>query len=249
LQAIVAALAEQQAELSGLLSGLDDLDWQRPSRCEGWTVGDVVIHLAQTDELASASSSGHLAEAVAELSGSQRRGGSVDDGADVLVARERGQPPSVVRERWEASADSLCRRLERADPHQRLEWVAGRLSARTLAATRLAETWIHAGDIGAAFAWVPAATDRLWHVARLAWRTLPYAFGRAGRDLTGPVAFELRAPSGESWTFTPDAEARTTVRGDAVELCLVAAQRVRSEDTSLTVEGPDPVLELVRTYA
>ncbi len=250
MQAIVAALAEQQAELSGLLSGLDDTDWLRPSRCEGWTVGDVVLHLAQTNELATASASGRMAEALAELGGTQGgRGGTVDDGADLLVARERGQPGPAVRERWAASGDALCRRLADADPHQRLEWVAGQLSARSLAATRVAETWIHAGDAGEPFAWVPAATDRLWYVARLVWRMLPYSFARAGRDQTGPVAFELDGPNGDRWTFTPESDARTTVRGDAVELCLVAAQRVGPENTSLRVEGPDPVLELVRTYA
>lgn len=250
---IVAALAEEQAGLSSHLSVLDEQDWQRPSRCEGWTVCDVVLHLAQTNELAAASADGRLAEAMAELAGGAAGGapggGSVDDGADLLVARERGQPASAVRDRWKTGADVLCRRLDDTDPHERLEWVAGRLSARTLATTRLAETWIHAGDVGAAFGWVPATTDRLWHVARLAWRTLPYAFARAGRDAPGAVAFELRGPNGDLWSFTPDSKARTTVRGDAVELCLVAARRARPEETSLRVEGPDPVLELVRTYA
>jgi uncharacterized protein (TIGR03084 family) len=249
LKAIVAALVEQQGELSDLLSDLRDPDWQSPSRCDGWTVADVVLHLAQTNDLASASASGRMAEALDELARGPRRTGSVDDGADFLVARERGQPGPVIRDRWVESAAALCRRLDGADPHQRLEWVAGQVSARTLASTRIAETWIHAGDVGAAFGWAPAPTDRLWHVARLAWRTLPYAFASAGRDLTGPVAFELNGPGGDRWRFTPDAEALTIVRGDAVELCLVAARRVGPGDTALRVEGPDPVLELVRTYA
>jgi uncharacterized protein (TIGR03084 family) len=158
-------------------------------------------------------------------------------------------PVPVVRDRWEASASELCLQLEETDPHRRVDWVAGQLSAQTLAATRVAETWVHAGDVLAAFGAVPAPTDRLWHVARLAWRMLPYAFGRAGRDLTGQVAFELRAPGGDLWSFAPDSDVVTIVRGDAEELCLVAAQRVRPEDTALQVEGPDPVLELVRTYA
>ncbi len=245
---IVGALAEENAEFSGHLSRLDDQDWQRPSRCEGWSVCDVVLHLAQTNELSIASADGRMEEAIAELAGTGG-GGSVDDGADFLVARQRGQPASAVRDRWELSTEVLCRRLQETDPHQRLQWVAGRVSARTLSTTRLAETWIHAGDVGAAFGWAPAATDRLWHVARLAWRTLPYAFARAGRDAPSATAFELRGPNGDLWSFTPDATASTTVRGDAVELCLVAAQRLRPEDTSLRVEGPDPVLELVRTYA
>jgi hypothetical protein len=41
------------------------------------------------------------------------------------------------------------------------------------------------------------------------------------------------------------------VRGDGVELCLVAARRVDPVGTGLTATGPDAdaVLELVRTYA
>jgi hypothetical protein len=53
------------------------------------------------------------------------------------------------------------------------------------------------------------------------------------------------------WHFAPDTEPSTIVRGDAVELCLVAARRVCPGDTGLSAEGPgaDAVVELVRTYA
>jgi hypothetical protein len=94
-------------------------------------------------------------------------------------------------------------------------------------------------------------TDRLEYVARLAWRTLPYAFARDGHALSGPVAFELGAPSGAAWHFAPDEPPLTTIEGDGVELCLVAARRVAPDETSLRGTGPDAdaVLELVRTYA
>jgi uncharacterized protein (TIGR03084 family) len=251
LDAIVAALAEQQAELSGLVSALDEPDWRRPSRCEGWTVADVVLHLAQTNEMAIASAQRRFAEAVDELTSGLGPAGSVDDGADLMVAHQRGQPAAVVHDRWRTSADALCEALNSCDPHQRVEWVAGELSARTLATTRLAETWIHTGDVAVAFDVTLAPTDGLWHIARLAWRTVPYSFARAGRDLAGPVAFELRAPRGDAWDFVPDAEPLTIIRGDALELCLVAARRVDPQDTALRGEGRDAgaVLELVRTYA
>jgi uncharacterized protein (TIGR03084 family) len=115
----------------------------------------------------------------------------------------------------------------------------------------LAETWIHTGDVADALGKPLPIPDRARHIARLAWRTLPYAFGRAGRALAGPVAFELRGPSGDAWVFTPDEPAVTTIRGDAGELCRVAARRTNPADTALTGEGPDAdaVLDLVRTYA
>src|SRR5438128_6373614 len=129
-----------------------------------------------------------------ELAGGLAPASSIDDGADLMVARERGRPAREVEARWRSGADELARVLRACDPHQRVAWVAGELSARTLATTRLAETWIHTGDVAAGLGTVLEPTDRLWHIARLAWRTLPYAFGRAGREPTGPVAFELRSP-------------------------------------------------------
>ena len=80
---------------------------------------------------------------------------------------------------------------------------------------------------------------------------MPYAFAREGRELSGPVAFDLSAPSGARWQFVPDADPTTVIEGPGAELCLVAARRVSPAATSLRSSGPDgpAVLELVRTYA
>lgn len=251
MQAILIALDEQHAELAGLLDALDDADWQRPTRCEGWTVANVVLHLAQTDELALASAQGRFAEGLHVLAGGVETGGNVDDGAAAMVARDRGSPDADLLERWRAGAAALRGALAVGDPHRRVGWVAGQLSTQTLATTRLAECWIHSGDVAEAVGVVLEPTDRLEHIARLAWRTLPYAFARDGRELTGPVSFDLAAPSGERWHFVPDTEPATVVEGPGAELCLVAARRVDAEDTALRGVGPDAsaVLQLVRTYA
>jgi uncharacterized protein (TIGR03084 family) len=249
---IVGALAEQQAELLGLVDGLDDTGWQRPSRCEGWSVADVVLHIAQTNEMALASARGQFAEYLTEVGRNVGPATSVDDGADLMVKSERGAPGRAVRDRYATGADELRSVLAAIDPHRRVEWVAGQLTARTLATTRLAETWIHTGDVADALGVELRAAPRLRHIARLAWRTIPYAFSREGRELRGPVAFELKGPDGDAWTFRPEDEAAvTTIRGDGVELCLVAARRVDPAATALTGEGPDvaAVLAVVRTYA
>ncbi len=114
-----------------------------------------------------------------ELTAGTRAGTSIDDGAALMVERERGRPPAAVHDRWTRSVEDLRTALAACDPHVRVVWVAGELSARTLATTRLAETWIHTGDVAAALGRTLAPTDRLGHVARLAWRTLPYAFAHA----------------------------------------------------------------------
>ena len=168
-----------------------------------------------------------------------------------MVARERGLPPDALLERWRTSAAALREVLAAADPHTRVDWVVGQLSIRTLATTRLAECWIHTGDVAGAMGATQEPTDREEHIARLAWRTLPYAFARDGRHLAGPVAFDLRAPSGARWHLVPDEEPVTVIEGPGHELCLVAARRATPGETSLTGTGPDvaSVLELVRTYA
>ena len=168
-----------------------------------------------------------------------------------MVAHERGLSNAARFERWRTGAAALRDTLAASDPHRRVGWVSGRLSTQTLATTRLAECWIHTGDVAGALGVVQEPTDRLEHIARLAWRTLPYAFARDGRELRGPVEFDLRAPSGTRWRFVPDAEPATVIEGGGADLCLVAARRVAAEDTSLRGTGPDvhAVLELVRTYA
>ena len=248
---VVDALAEQQAELSELLVGLAPQRWVLPSRCEGWSVADVVLHLCQTHEMAIASLERRLPAFLEAAAEGLAPAASVDDGADAMVARERGLPPDDLRRRWQTAADQLIRLFDEYDLHQRVTWVAGELSARTLAATRLAETWIHTGDAAAGVGVQLPAADRLRHVARLAWRTLPYAFARAGRQLHGPVAFELSGPDGGRWDFVPEQAPTTTISGDGVALCLIAARRVGAAEAGLRGEGPDAdaVLELVRTYA
>jgi len=249
---ILGALGEQHAALGALLDPLDDAGWARPTRCEGWTVADVVLHLAQTDELALASAEGRFEDGLEVLAGGLDRQGNVDDGAAAIVAAERGRLANrELLERWRSGAAALRNALAASDPHRRVVWVSGELSTQTLTTTRFAECWIHTGDVAEALGSVQEPTDALEHIARLAWRTLPYAFARAGRQLAGPVAFELRAPSGAHWRFTSDAEPLTVIEGAGAELCLVAARRVTPHDTSLRGTGPDAgaVLELIRTYA
>ncbi|MEX2256959.1 MAG: maleylpyruvate isomerase family mycothiol-dependent enzyme [Acidimicrobiia bacterium] len=249
---IITALAAQQDEFAGVLAGRDDADWLLPSSCEGWTIADVVLHLAQTNELAIASIGHDLPAAAERLGAGDGRASTVDENADAMVAAQRDVPVAELRDRWQAGVDRLQILFSSADLHDRVPWVAGELSVQTLAATRLAETWIHTGDIAEPLGVTLPPTDRLKHVARLAWRTLPYAFARAGRELAGPVAFELVSPGGKEWSFVPDdAEPVTVLRGDGAELCLLAAQRLRPGDTSLHGDGVDvdSVLELVRTYA
>jgi uncharacterized protein (TIGR03084 family) len=248
---LVEDLAAEQLELKGHLEGLSEAEWQAPTRCEGWDVTDVVIHLTQSDEMAVGSARGQFAEVLAELVGGLGAAGSVDEGAALMVARQRETETTDVLERWRSTANRLVEALDGMNLSTRVMWVTGELSARSMATTRLAETWIHGGDIASAVGIQKDPTDRLKNISRLAWRTLPYAFSSAGLTMSGPVAFHLTSPSGDSWDLLPDEPALTTISGKASELCEVAARRADPSTTTLEGVGPDAkeVLALVRTYA
>jgi uncharacterized protein (TIGR03084 family) len=248
---IVEALTQQTAETASLIDGLSDSNWNIFTRCDGWRVSDVVLHLAQSDEMATASLNGNFPVGTADRTGGWGGATSVDESVALMVERERGAPSAQLLERWTSGAAELIAVLNAMDLSTRVLWVAGHLSARTLATTRLAEAWIHTGDIADALGVEMIASDRLKPIARLAWRTLPYAFGSAGQTLNGPVAFRLVSPSGDLWEFLPDEPAVTTIEGSAADLCAVAARRTDPQTTSLRGDGPDTgsVLALVRTYA
>lgn len=251
---VIADLAAQHAELRTILTDLTVDQWAAPSRCPGWSVADVVLHLAQSDEVAIASARGveplDGADTGWDLSPMREGTATIDEVVAAAVDAQRGAAPADLLARWARAADDLVAALAAADPKRPLRWVVGELPARTLATTRLTECWVHTGDVAEAVGRTLPFSDRLWHIARLAWRTIPYAFARAGQAPAGPVAVILRTPDGRTWEFG-DAGAPTTVTGDAVTFCQVATRRVPGHSSGLQAVGPDAdaVLDLVRTFA
>ncbi|HMQ27696.1 MAG TPA: maleylpyruvate isomerase N-terminal domain-containing protein, partial [Acidimicrobiales bacterium] len=139
---VVEALVAQQEELRALVAGRDDEALRRPTRCEGWSAADVLLHLAQTNEAAVASVAGRLEDF--RLGGVGGEGAAdVDELADLAVAAERSAAPTAVRDRWWASAVAQADAFRGGDPSAQALCVSGELAARSLPSTRLSETWIH----------------------------------------------------------------------------------------------------------
>jgi uncharacterized protein (TIGR03084 family) len=176
----------------------------------------------------------------------------VDDIVAGAVERERGSSGYEILARWVRSAGDMMDALEACDPATRVLWVAGDMAPRTLATTRLAETWIHTDDVCIGLGIRQPQSDRIWHIARLVHRTLPYSFLRAGYEPTGEVRFDLTSPIDERavWCFGED-NAETVITGPAVDLCHVAGQRANAEETSLQGAGPEAaiILRIMRTFA
>ncbi len=236
-------LAAEYARIDAVLAALEPDAWTRPSAAAGWTIADVVVHLAQSEEF--------VLESIAKnRSGFVREDGvPLDELMDRLVVADRGATGAEVFERWRSASRSSVEALRDCSPGDRLPWAAVPLSARTLATTRLAEHWAHALDITGPLGVDYPDTARLRHIARLAQRTLPYAFETAG-EKGGPVRCELTGPDGEVWRFG-DEDAPSVIRGTAGEFCRVGARRLPVERTALTTEGPyaAAALRVMRNYA
>jgi uncharacterized protein (TIGR03084 family) len=238
-------LAAEQERLEGILDGLGEAQWASPSGAPGWTVADVVLHLAQSEESVVVTTSGGDLRA-----GLGPAAGTVEDRVAGLVRAERGAAAEAVFARWQRARRAALDALRAADPDQPVGWVTGPVKPTTLATTRLAEHWAHGLDITGPLGVEFPDTGRLRHVAWLAHRTLPYAMTLAGQQ-PAPVRCELTAPDGASaWRFGPP-EAESAIAGPAGEFCRVAAQRLASADSGLTASGPHgaAALRLVRTYA
>jgi uncharacterized protein (TIGR03084 family) len=240
---IIDDLEAEQDRLASILAALDSAAWASSSLAVGWTVCDVVLHLAQTEEAAAAT----VVAPVGERSrASEARG--VDAAAGRMVGAERAAP-QVVFDRWRLACDAFVAALRAADPDRLVQWVGGSLKPATLATTRLAEHWAHGLDITGALGAPFPDTDRLHHIAWLGHRTLPYAFALA-REEPQDLYCELRGPDGAVWRFGP-ATAESSIRGDAGSFCRVGAQRLSPQDSGLETTGPHgrTALRLLRNYA
>jgi uncharacterized protein (TIGR03084 family) len=236
-------LEDEQDRLEAILAGLTDDQWVAPSAAIGWSVADVVLHLAQTEE---------AVVSTAAMDGGRdrwdREPGTLDELMDVAVAAERAAPP-VVFERWRNARRAALARLRAADPDEPLPWAAAPLKPRALATTRLAEHWAHGLDITDPLGIDFPDTDRLRHVAWLGHRTLPYAFALAGRE-PADVHCVLTGPDGSRWEYGPQ-EAASTISGSAGAFCRVGACRLDPEQSGLQATGPHghTALTLLRNYA
>jgi len=242
---VVDDLVAEQDRLEDILGRLDEAEWMSASGAAGWTIADVVLHLAQSEESVVATASG----------GDLRTGlgagaeGTVDERVAELVRSERAAPEAVFA-RWRRARLTAADALRAADPDRPLAWVAGPVKPATLATTRLTEHWAHGLDITGPLGVGFPDTDRLRHVAWLAHRTLPYALTLVGE---APVAVrcELTAPDGGSvWSFGP-ADAESSITGPAGEFCRVAVRRLAPDRARLVVTGRHggTALRAMRTYA
>jgi len=240
LDSLLADLKAEGDLLWNAVAGLDEAGWRTPTPAPGWDVATQVAHLLWTDEVAVAAATdkeawdAHVLAAIADPTG------YVDQQA-LEVAR---LAPQALLARWGTARTALAAALRAYPTGEKMPWFGPPMSPASMATARFMETWAHALDVYEALGVAPDAvrdrqTDRIRHVAHLGVRTRNFAF--SVHQLEPPAEdfrIELKAPSGETWTWGPEGAAQS-VTGSAYDFCLLVTQRVHRDDTDLVATGAD----------
>ena len=211
-----ATLAELSAE-----------QWASPSRCDGWTVRDVVAHLVGVNAFWQMST-------IAGLAGAPTRVlGGFDPAATppLMVKQLKSLTPQEMLEQFVSSNESFLAAVSdlTADGwSQTAESPAGHVSIRLLAQHALWDCWVHERDINLPLG-VPTAleADELTSCLRYAAAVSPVLGMGLDRISTGTYAVDATDPDirfvlevGESVSVRNEAaeEGTPRLRGDAVAL-------------------------------
>ena len=224
-------IAEQEA-LDAVLAGLDDAAWAQMTPSPGWAVADQIAHLSYFDRAAATAVTDPDAFAV-------MRDALFASGAGDQFTLEpaRSLTPELLLAHWRAGRQALADAAAGLADDTRVEWYGPSMGAKSFLTARLMECWAHGQDVVDAVGADRPATDRLRHIAQLGVITRGWSY--RNRGMTPPeaeVAVRLDAPSGESWSWGPEAAA-DSIDGPAEDFCLVVTQRRNVADTALVVRG------------
>ena len=234
LKPLLADLAAESADLTGLLATLTAADWTRPTPAAGWTVTDQVTHLAYFDDVTLLS----LTDPDRFRREAQALAAGGDDYPDRVAAAHRHLDGDTVAAWFGTAREALLDGYARCDPAARLPWFGPDMGVASSVTARLMETWAHAQDIADTLRVDRPVTDRLRHVAHIGIRALPYSYTVNGLPQPDqPIRVELTAPDGDVWTWGP-AGSTNRVAGTALDFCLAVTQRRHLADTGLVVTGP-----------
>jgi len=139
-------LMQQRRRLAATLTTFDAEQWAAPTRCDGWSVQDVVTHLVSTNQFFAISISAGLAGEPTRFLATFDPVASPAE----MVAKVRSQPFGAVLDRFvetnEALADAATG-LDEAGWATIGEAPPGHVALRAVALHALWDAWIHERDV------------------------------------------------------------------------------------------------------
>jgi uncharacterized protein (TIGR03083 family) len=139
-------LLRQRRRLATLLGALDEEQWAAPSRCEGWSVQDVITHLVSTNQFWAFSIG-------AALRGEPTRFLATFDpvaSPAELVERDRSHASAEVLDRFVDTTDALAATIAEVDE---AGWATlgeappGHVPLHAVALHALWDAWVHERDV------------------------------------------------------------------------------------------------------
>jgi uncharacterized protein (TIGR03084 family) len=233
---INADLRAEYAELAALCRTLTAEQWRTPTAFYGWTPWDEIAHLCFFDEtgLLAATDAAAFARDTAALTKRMAAGQEIS-----AITRDRYghlDGPQLLAH-WAPLSARLVDALTSLDAKARLPWYGPSMSARSFATARLMETWAHGQDVWDLLWRARPATPRLKHIAHLGVGTYGWTFVNRQWPVPEPApCVVLAAPDGTTWTWGDEASPQS-VRGTALDFCLVVTQRRNVADTALAVSA------------
>jgi len=153
----------EAARLDRFFSGLDESGWQRPSRCAGWSVRDVLAHLAGEETYNHAC----LDESVPDLMARLAAEGVSDynDFNEMCVRQRRALPIGQVLDEWRTKNAETRARMRALGYDATLQTLAGPYPVGQQTFHYDSEYATHADDVRAPVSDEEAAGRTAWRVA------------------------------------------------------------------------------------
>lgn len=232
--AIAEPAIRQRRRLATALSELSEDQWANPSRCEGWTSRDVIVHLESTN--------GFWAYTIAAGRGGERTEllatfDPVASPAELVTASQDLTTAEVV-DRFVASNDALVdlwQALADDDWSDLAEAPPGHLSISAVTHHAIWDSWIHERDIMLPLGIAPdEEPDEIAACLRYAGALGPAIAVNLGDERRGTVAVDATDPEvsfavaiGDRVEIIPvPDDVDLTLRGDAVHLLEAFSRRV-----------------------
>jgi uncharacterized protein (TIGR03084 family) len=231
MQPICDDLAAEHADLDRLVADLEEARWDTPTASPGWSVRDQISHLWFFDQRAL------LAMTDVDAFTDDARQLMAGAGTEASIAPGRAVSGAALLESWRRDRARLIEVARTIEPSTRVPWYGPAMAARSFITARLMETWAHGQDVVDALQLEREPTARLRHVAHIGVRARPFSYAIHERVMPEvDVHVALTAPDGDTWTWG-DPTSTDSVRGPALDFCLIVTQRRHLEDVSLEITG------------
>ena len=233
MEQICDDIEAETAALARVVEGFTEELWRAPTVAEGWDSYETILHLGATDWICYLA----VCDPVTFVDVRARLANGEVSVHELVVSETIAKTGDELWSWFLAVRVSMVDALRKTEPKARITWLGPDIGARSLATSRLLETWTHSHDLADTFDVPNPPTDRLRHIAHIGYVTREFSYINRGMSMPDePVRLELVSPNGESWTWGPS-DAKELVVSTAYEFCKVLTRRLPLSESNIETKG------------